>query len=104
MKTMSLSLSQVYDRTVFFLTLCIVVSAFLYGMFLLMTVMHAAARQSAQVHIRDLATQVGVLETEYLQKTESITPATITQLGLVKPTVVSTVYTNADSLSLQVIQ
>ncbi len=66
--------------------------ALMYAILLLGTVMHAAGRQNAQTHMRQLSMQVEGLEAQYLTKTQSITPETALKLGFVVPTTVSTVY------------
>ncbi len=103
MKAITFVASSYLTRASVSLAIVSVFAAFVYAVLLLMTVMHAAARQSAQAHIGSLATQVGTLEAQYLQKTESITPSTAAQLGMVTPTVISTVAsTDINPLSLRI--
>ncbi|MDB5224890.1 MAG: hypothetical protein JWO43_512 [Candidatus Adlerbacteria bacterium] len=76
------------------------IGVFLYGTFLLMTVMHAAGRQTAQVQLRAIAAQVGQMQGEYLSKSQSITPDTVATLGFTKPHEVVVVYQAAGATTL----
>ena len=77
-------------------------SVFLYGVFLLEAVAHAAARTSAQRHIREINAQLGTLEAQYLSQTQVLTPAKAQELGFVAPLSISTVFVStARSLSLR---
>ncbi len=105
MRSLSVSLVSVYlGRISLVSAIVAALAAFLYGVFLLMTIMHATVQQGAQANIQILTTQVSTLETQYLHETEAITPTTATQLGFVVPADVSTVYAsqNAPTLSLRV--
>jgi hypothetical protein len=75
-------------------------AAFLYGIFLLEAVGQAASRTSAERQIRDLSSQLSVLEGRYLAATKDLTPERAQALGYVTPTEVSTVVVNGNATTL----
>lgn len=72
-------------------------SAFLYGIFLLEAVGQAASRTSAERQIRELSSQLSVLEGQYLAATKDLTPERAHALGYVLPAQVSTVVVSGAS-------
>jgi len=74
-------------------------SLFLYGVFLLEAVAHAASLASAEKQTRDIASQMSALEGQYLVDTQALTPEKAQALGFVTPAVVSTVVANEQSFS-----
>jgi hypothetical protein len=77
-------------------------SVFLYGIFLLMAVAHTAARTAAQRQVDKITANLGDMEMRYLSQERSITPERAQELGLVKPGVVSTVYSTAATRTLTI--
>jgi|SRR6185437_9629164 len=75
-------------------------SAFLYSVFLLEAVAQAASRTSAERQIEELGSQLSVLEGQYLQATQSLTPQRAKTMGFVAPSDVSTVIVNGKATSL----
>lgn len=73
------------------------VAAFLYGIFLLEAVGQAASRTSAERQIRELSSQLSILEGEYLAATKDLTPDRARALGYVLPAQVSTVVVNSSA-------
>ena len=83
---------------------------FLYGVFLLLAVMHTAARTSLEKEITATVAMLGDLEAEYLAETKKLTPERAVELGMVVPQTVSVVFTagagalgraDAEALSLR---
>jgi hypothetical protein len=81
------------SRAAALMTVIIAVSAFMYGIFLLEAVAHAGSRTAAERAIRDISTKLSVLEGQYLEATQALTPTRAKALGFVTPEKVSTVYT-----------
>ena len=102
-RTRAIALSLSINRTSAVFAALIACGAFAYGVLLLLTVMHAAGQHRAEARVRDLSVQVAQLEARYLAQTQAITPATVSELGFVKPTHIATVYTGggANTLSLR---
>lgn len=94
--THTLSLYQTYlTRTNALLAVVCAASVFLYGIFLLMAVVHTASRTAAEHRIKTLAAELGEMEMTYLTQQKAITPEHAEMLGFVSPRAVSVVYTNA---------
>lgn len=90
-------------------TAMIVVSSlcvFSYCVLLLMTLIHATSQHRAQEEMRTLVSDISTLEGRYISQTTLITDDRGASLGLVKPSAVTTVYTQASArqLSLQTVQ
>lgn len=66
---------------------------FLYGVFLLLAVMHTAARTTLEKEITTTVAALGDLEAEYLMETKKLTPERAAELGMAAPEVVSVVFT-----------
>ncbi len=76
------------------------VAVFLYGVFLLMAVSHAARLSGIDRQIQTVTAQLSTEESVYLSQTESLDPAAAAAMGLTKPVAVSIVYApSASSLS-----
>jgi hypothetical protein len=71
---------------------------FLYGVFLLLAVMHTAARTSVEKQIGTTVAALGDLEATYLAQTKSLTPEYAAALGFTAPSAVSVVFTAAHTL------
>jgi hypothetical protein len=96
-----LALYHIYvRRCVALLAAIVVVSAFLYGFFLLEAVSHAASQAKVRRDIAGLSSKVAMLQAQYLSATKAITPERARVLGFVAPTAVATVYTGESGLSL----
>lgn len=93
-------------RTAAVLIAVCALAVFMYGIFLLLAVEHAAVATAANNTIESLAAHVGDLEAQYLTATRAITPEVAAQLGFVAPdpSMVSTVFATAsyNALSLRV--
>jgi hypothetical protein len=81
-----------------FAALC-ALSVFLYGVFLLMAVAHAAGISQAQEDARGLSSKIGALDAKYLAETTSLTQESAAALGYVKPSTVAIVYTQTPTLT-----
>ncbi len=88
------------SRTAALLAIVIAISIFLYSTFLLEAVVHAAAETTAERQLQSINEQLGTLEGHYLTLTQSLTPQKATELGLVTPTALATVYAEGESGSL----
>jgi hypothetical protein len=77
-----------------------VFSVFLYGIFLLEAVIHTASRQTAERQTQELSGKLSVLETQYLEQTQALTPARAAALGYVKPSSVAVVSSGSPSRAL----
>ncbi|MBC7836903.1 hypothetical protein H7X87_03975 [Acetobacteraceae bacterium] len=88
------------NRLALVMCACIVLSLFLYGIFLLQAVVHTAGRATAERRIDALATKTSALEVQYLAKTKELTPARAQALGFVPPASASVIYATAASRSL----
>lgn len=73
------------------------VAVFLYGVFLLMAVSHAAQLSGIDRNIQMLTAQLSAEENTYLSEAQSLGPAAASAMGLIKPAAVSIVYTSAAS-------
>lgn len=78
----------------------VVISVFLYGFLLLEAVGHTASRSAAEGKIRHITSELGTLESQYLESTKEVTPELAASLGFVKPTNVSVVFVGDTALSL----
>lgn len=87
-------------RAVAALVALIVISAFMYGFFLLEAVSHAASQAQARRAVAQLSSKVGQLQSLYLSATKALTPERARELGFVAPVQVATVYASDDTLSL----
>jgi hypothetical protein len=86
-------------RAVAALAAIIVVSAFMYGFFLLEAVSHAASQAQARRDVASLSAKVGSLQSQYLSATKALTPERARALGFVAPDAVAVVYAD-QTLSL----
>src|SRR5258708_837966 len=86
-------------RVAAFLVVAAAIAAFLYGIFLLEAVGQAASRTTAERQIRDLSSQLSVLEGQYLAATKELTPERAASLGYVAPAQISTVVISKAPLS-----
>lgn len=84
---------QYAGRTMAVLAGICAVAVFAYGVLLLMAVAHAAKITDTQDQESALATQVSVLENQYLAGSEALTEDEATSMGYVTPSDVSLVYT-----------
>lgn len=87
-------------RAVAGLVALIVLSAFMYGFFLLEAVSHAASQAQARREVAQLSSKVGRLQSQYLSATKALTPERARTLGFVAPERVAVVYADAGALSL----
>ena len=87
-------------RMVALLAAVIILCAFLYAFFLLEAVSHAASQAAARRQVAALSSKVGVLQTQYLSATRSLTPERAKNLGFVPPAAVVTVYADQGTLTL----
>jgi hypothetical protein len=86
-------------------------SVFLYGIFLLLAVVHTTTRTSLEKQITAHMAMLGDLEAEYLAQTKNFTPERAQELGFAAPVAVTTVFAggsagalaqqNRDTLSLR---
>ena len=86
-------------RVATIMVIAITLSAFLYGTFLLETVAQAASRTSAERQIKEISSQLSILEGQYLAATQTLTPTRAKALGFVPPATVSTVIINDKAAS-----
>lgn len=100
MHSVAVSYQQYLNRAMASLAGLCALCAFLYGVFLLETVIHAAARQTAERQIQAIAATLGNLESQYLAQNKNLTPGSAASLGFVAPTSVTTVYSSAGVLTL----
>ncbi len=82
------------------LAVVIAISALLYGIFLLEAVAHTAKRTSMGREIRELTSQIGMLQAQSLAMTREITPQHAADLGFTEPATVSTVFATEATRSL----
>lgn len=85
------------------------VSVFLYGIFLLLAVVHTTQRTALEKQITVHMALLGDLEAQYLAQTKNFTPERAQELGFAAPVAVTTVFAggaaaalaqhNADALS-----
>ncbi|SRR3989344_6369691 len=80
--------------------LCIAVSAFSYGVFLLIAVGHTASRAKTNAAIETLSHELNALQGRYLAATQAITPQRAKELGFVEPNAAATVFASAPSRAL----
>jgi hypothetical protein len=100
MKRIAIKYNPYLTRVGALLAVVIAVSALLYGIFLLEAVAHTAKRTSMGREIRELTSQIGMLQAESLALTRQITPEHARSLGFIEPSMVSTVYASEASRSL----
>lgn len=74
--------------------------AFVYGFLLLEAVGHTAARSQAEGAIRSLSSELGELQSQYLNQTKEVTLSLATELGFVEPQETSVIFMSANALSL----
>ena len=79
----------------------VALSVFLYGLFLLGAVAHAAGLTAAERQVRELSATVSVLEGAYLDATKALSPERAQALGFVSPLSVTAVYAQKPTLTLQ---
>ena len=91
---------QYVHRAIALLGGVVVVSAFLYGTFLLEAVLHTAARSHAQKQVAELSSKISGLEARYLAATKSLTKERALSLGYVDPPEITTVFASALSPTL----
>ena len=106
MYTRALYIQHYARRFTALFAVIIVVSAFLYGAFLLIAVERTATRASAEAQIQSLSSDLGLLQSHYLDLTQALTPERAAALGFVTPSVAQIAYvdtTNIQALSLNVI-
>ncbi len=97
----ALALYNYYNRKVMaLLGALIALSAFAYGGLLLGAVAHAAHRSDAESKIHKLIATVSALESQYLKRTEALSPDAAQTLGFVAPKELSTVFVAAQTLTL----
>ncbi|MEI7719853.1 MAG: hypothetical protein WCI89_01435 [bacterium] len=99
----TLALSQIYiNRAYALLASVCAVSVFLYAVFLLLAVTHAAGQTTALRQVQKLSVEVSDMEMRYLMATKDISPDKALALGFVAPnrSEVSVVSATAGSLSL----
>lgn len=75
------------------------IAIFLYGAFLLLAVMHTAARTSLEKQISATMAELGDLEAVYLAETKKLTPERATDMGFAAPVAVSVVFTAGQNLT-----
>ena len=80
--------------------LIIALSAFLYGIFLLMAVERTAARSTAESSIQALSGHLAELQSQYLSETQALTPGRAAELGFVTPKKSDTLFAQAPSRTL----
>lgn len=94
---------QYLSHLAFILASIIVIASFLYGFFLLETVMHATARAEAERSIALQTTKLAEVGAAYLAASRTITLARAEVLGFVPPTLVETVATRDSSQALTLV-
>jgi hypothetical protein len=99
MRTFAVTYTPLLTRLTALFVAVIVVSLFLYAIFLLEAVAHTASRAHAETDIEAMATELSSLETQYLTLTRSVTPERAALLGFVAPTSVTTVFESGGALS-----
>jgi hypothetical protein len=100
MYTIAIHYTPILKRTMAFFTAIVVLSVFLYGIFLLEAVGNTAERTSAERQIHALTSKVSSLEQAYLSQTREMTLERAAALGFVKPSIVTTVFATAETHSL----
>jgi len=91
--THALYMQQYLPRVAATLGGLLALSIFLYGTFLLLAVMHTAARTTLERQITTTVAELGELEAQYLAQTKNLTPERAAELGMVAPLSVSLVFT-----------
>lgn len=91
--TQTLVLQHYFPRVAASLGGLCALAIFLYGVFLLLAVMHTAARTSVEREITATVAMLGDLEAQYLAGTKKLTPERAAELGMVVPQSVSVVFT-----------
>jgi hypothetical protein len=71
------------------------ISVFMYGVFLLMAISHAAKLSSIKQESKELTSKVGLLESKYYTYTKELTPERAQSLGFVTPQDIARVYTSS---------
>jgi len=87
-------------RAAAFFALCIAISSFLYGAFLLIAVEHTASRAKTNTAIQSLSYELDTLQGQYLAATQAITPQRAQELGFVEPNAAATVFASVPSRTL----
>ncbi len=101
--TQPIALYNTYlSRAALVLTFLCTLSVFLYGIFLLMAVVHTASRTAAERHINTLSAGMGDAEMSYLTAQKALTPERAKALGFVAPVKVSSVYATAAAHTLTI--
>ncbi|HEY5383552.1 MAG TPA: hypothetical protein VIJ88_03300 [Candidatus Paceibacterota bacterium] len=88
------------SRTAALLAVVLAVSVFLYSVFLLEAVAHAASKTTAERQLESLNEQLSSLDGQYLVLTEALTPQKAVVLGFVTPTAITSIYAKGESGSL----
>ena len=92
-RTNTLVLKHYFPRIAASLGGLCALAIFLYGVFLLLAVMHTAARTSVEREITATVAVLGDLEAQYLAGTKKLTHERAVELGMVVPQSVSVVFT-----------
>ena len=100
MRTIAITYTPILSRVMMACAGIIVIALFTYGFLLLEAVGNTADRAAAERQIQDLSSRISTLEEQYLAYTREMTPERATEMGLVKPASVSTVFATAASRSL----
>lgn len=83
----------------------IALSLFCYAVFLLLAVERTAGRAKDETSIQSVSAQLGTLESQYLARTQTLTPQLAANLGYVAPSDKEIVYVQPQSgLSLQTLR
>ena len=89
-------LFEFYCKLVMILSvIVIVISIFVYVTFLLLAVGRTEVRTNAEVSIKEVASDLGSVQAQYIVATQSITPQRATGLGFVRATSSDVLYVNA---------
>lgn len=100
LKKIAIKYNPYLTRVGALMAVVIAVSALLYGIFLLEAVAHTAKRTNIGREIRELTSQIGMLQAQSLALTRKITPEHARSLGFTEPNTVSTVYATESTRSL----
>ena len=88
-------------RFVALLAGALAIVAFLYGVFLLGAVAHAAGRTAAEREVGRLGAEVSRLESAYLTETKGLSLERAAAMGFVEPKNIATVYVQTQGLTLR---
>jgi hypothetical protein len=101
-KALAINVDAYLRRVLAALAALCTVSAFLYGIFLLEAVAHAAHKTALERDIRTVSSQLSTLETEYLALSSTLTPERAGTLGLEAPKDTTTVFATVKTRSLSI--